>query len=47
MIAGTDYNILKPCFKSFDIEGKVYYNANFIEKMEEKNKERKSQEYVL
>lgn len=32
MIAGTDYNILKPCFKSFDIEGKVYYNANFIEK---------------
>lgn len=32
MIAGTEFNILKPCFRSFDIEAKVYYNANFIEK---------------
>lgn len=32
MIAGTDFSILKPCFKSFDIEGKVYYNANYTEK---------------
>lgn len=31
MIAGTDITILKPCFRTFDIVAKVYYNANFEE----------------
>ena len=39
MIAGTDINILKPYFKTFDIEAKIYFNANYDEEVIKTNLE--------
>lgn len=39
MIAGTDINFIKPCFKTFDITGTIFYNANYSESVVKKNVE--------